>query len=59
MKRVTTLAAWRALGDDDRWLTQWRSAAPVSGHTLAGDIYWVGSVWPLTGAADFHCVSQR
>ncbi|MDO5638301.1 MAG: D-alanyl-D-alanine carboxypeptidase/D-alanyl-D-alanine-endopeptidase [Neisseria sp.] len=47
MKLVTTFAALRALGDDYRWLTEWKSAGAVKGDTLDGDIYWVGSGNPV------------
>ena len=59
MKLVTTFAALRTLGDDYRWLTQWKSAAPVSGHTLAGDIYWVGSGNPVLDQNDLLDMQQQ
>ena len=59
MKLVTTFAALRTLGDDYRWLTQWKSAAPQHGHTLAGDIYWVGSGNPVLDQNDLLDMQQQ
>ena len=52
MKLMTTFAALRALGDDYRWLTEWKSTAEVKGDTLDGDIYWVGSGNPVLDQND-------
>ena len=52
MKLVTTFAALRALGDDYRWLTEWKATAEVKGDTLDGDIYWVGSGNPVLDQND-------
>ena len=47
MKLVTTFAALRALGDDYRWLTEWKSEGSIKDGALDGDIYWVGSGNPV------------
>ncbi|UOO81829.1 D-alanyl-D-alanine carboxypeptidase/D-alanyl-D-alanine-endopeptidase [Uruburuella testudinis] len=52
MKLVTTFAALRALGDDYRWLTEWKSDAAVRNGVLEGDIYWVGSGNPVLDQND-------
>lgn len=47
MKLITAFAAFRVLGPDFRWKTEFKSAAPVRDGTLDGDIYWVGSGDPV------------
>lgn len=47
MKLVTAFAAFKALGGDYRWTTQFKSDGTIQGDTLQGDIYWVGSGDPV------------
>ena len=47
MKLVTAYAALRALGGDFRWQTEFKSAAPLRGSLLDGDLYWTGSGDPV------------
>ena len=47
MKLVTAFAAFKALGGDYRWPTQFKSDGTIQGDTLQGDIYWVGSGDPV------------
>ena len=47
MKLVTAFAAFKALGSDYRWTTQFKSDGKIQGDTLQGDIYWVGSGDPV------------
>ena len=47
MKLVTAFAAFKALGKDYRWATEFKSEGIINGDTLEGDIYWVGSGDPV------------
>lgn len=47
MKLVTAFAAFRKLGEDYRWSTEFKSSAPIEQGRLAGDLYWVGSGDPV------------
>lgn len=47
MKLVTAFAAFRKLGEDYRWSTEFKSSAPIEQGHLAGDLYWVGSGDPV------------
>lgn len=42
MKLITGWAALEQLGPDYRWRSEMRSAAPLEGGVLRGDLYWVG-----------------
>ncbi|VEE99688.1 D-alanyl-D-alanine carboxypeptidase/D-alanyl-D-alanine endopeptidase [Neisseria canis] len=59
MKLVTAFAAFNALGPDFRWQTEFKSAAPVSGGSLNGDIYWVGSGDPVMDQDDLIAAQQQ
>ena len=48
MKLVTAFAALHALGEDFRWQTEFKSAAPLRPNGLLdGDLYWAGSGDPV------------
>lgn len=47
MKLVTAFAAFRKLGEDYRWTTEFKSSASIEQGRLAGDLYWVGSGDPV------------
>ena len=47
MKLVTAFTAFRALGTQYRWQTEFKSNGQIVGDTLTGDIYWVGSGDPV------------
>lgn len=59
MKLVTTFAAFRALGSDFRWQTEWRSSASVGSGALHGDLYWVGSGNPVFDQPDLIAMQQQ
>jgi len=52
MKLVTAFAALHALGEDFRWQTEFKSAAPLRGSLLDGDLYWTGSGERLVGKTE-------
>ncbi|WP_342345865.1 D-alanyl-D-alanine carboxypeptidase/D-alanyl-D-alanine endopeptidase [Kingella potus] len=52
MKLVTAYAALRALGGGFRWQTEFKSAAPLRGNLLDGDLYWTGSGDPMFDIPD-------
>ncbi|ATD65688.1 D-alanyl-D-alanine carboxypeptidase/D-alanyl-D-alanine-endopeptidase [Neisseria weixii] len=59
MKLVTAFAAFQALGKDYRWTTHFKSAAPVVGDTLNGDIYWEGSGDPVLDQDGLIALQQQ
>lgn len=59
MKLVTTFAAFRALGGNFRWQTEWRSNAAVANGALQGDLYWVGSGDPGFDQPDLLAMQQQ
>ena len=53
MKLVTAFAALHALGEDFRWQTEFKSAAPLRPNGLLdGDLYWAGSGDPVFDQSD-------
>ena len=59
MKLVTAFAAFQALGKDYRWTTHFKSAAPIVGDTLNGDIYWEGSGDPVLDQDGLIALQQQ
>ena len=59
MKLVTAFAAFKALGSDYRWTTQFKSDGKIQGDTLQGDIYWVGSGDPVFDQEGLVGVQQQ
>ena len=59
MKLVTAFAAFSTLPPDYRWRTEWKTAAPVAGHTLQGDLYWVGSGNPVFDQPDIRAMQAQ
>lgn len=59
MKLVTAFAAFSTLPSDYRWRTEWKTAAPVAGHTLQGDLYWVGSGNPVFDQPDIIAMQAQ
>lgn len=59
MKLVTAFAAFSTLPPDYRWRTEWKTAAPVSGKVLQGDLYWVGSGNPVFDQPDIVAMQDQ
>lgn len=59
MKLVTAFAAFRKLGEDYRWSTEFKSSAPIEQGRLAGDLYWVGSGDPVFDQNSLLAVQQQ
>ena len=43
MMLVTAFTAFRMLGGDYRWKTEFKTNGPIKGDTLKGNVYWVGA----------------
>ena len=59
MKLVTAFAAFRALGAQYRWQTEFKSDGKIVGNTLQGDIYWVGSGDPVFDQESLIAMQQQ
>ena len=59
MKLVTAFAAFRALGAQYRWQTEFKSDGKIVGDTLQGDIYWVGSGDPVFDQESLIAMQQQ
>ncbi|QEY24218.1 D-alanyl-D-alanine carboxypeptidase/D-alanyl-D-alanine endopeptidase [Neisseria animalis] len=59
MKLVTAYAAFRALGQDYRWHTDWLGDGEIKDGTLSGNLYWAGSGNPVLQQEDLAVVQQQ
>ena len=59
MKLVTAFAAFRTLGANYRWQTEFKSQGNIVGDTLQGDIYWVGSGDPVFDQTSLITMQQQ
>ncbi|MGN7086168.1 D-alanyl-D-alanine carboxypeptidase, partial [Neisseria sp. P0001.S005] len=59
MKLVTAFTAFRMLGGDYRWKTEFKTNGSIKGDTLKGNVYWVGSGDPVFDQHDLVQMQQQ
>lgn len=59
MKLVTAFTAFRMLGGDYRWKTEFKTNGLIKGDTLKGNVYWVGSGDPVFDQHDLVQMQQQ
>lgn len=56
MKLLTSYAALRELGEDYRWMTEFKTDGKIENGVLQGNLYWVGSGDPMFDQKDLNAM---